>query len=97
VSCQFDADELRNPSNDLKHPDQQAAGAKIWKCVLAHTQAIATNRATATAAAERAGNRLCKRCDALKSPSYTASSNTLRNTTCCSRNECPGKYQGTLL
>lgn len=90
VSCRSDADELRNPSNDLKHPDQQAAGVKIQKCVPAHIQAIAT------AARERAGKRLSKRCDALKSPIYTTSSNALRSITCCSGNECPGRDQGTL-
>lgn len=90
VSCRSDADELRNPSNDLKHPDQQAAGVKIWKCVPAHIQAIAT------AARERAGKRLSKRCDALKSPIYTAISNASRSITCCSGKECPGRDQGTL-
>lgn len=56
VSCCSNADELRNPSNDLKHPDSQAAGTKIWKCVLAHIQAVATNRTMATATEWRAGN-----------------------------------------
>lgn len=55
VFCCSDADELRNPSNELKHPDSQAADVKICKCVLAHIQVIATNRTMATAAGERAG------------------------------------------
>lgn len=94
VSCCSDADKLRNPSNDLKHPDSQAAGTKIWKCLLAHIQAIATNRTMATAAGWSAGNQFSKGCNVLKSPFHATSSNTLRNITCCSKNDCTERYQG---
>lgn len=96
VSCQSDADELRNQSSDLKHPDQQASGAKIRKCVLAHS-VYCNKQGNGNCCRRKAENQLSKQCNSLKSLPYTTSSNALRNITCSCRNECPGRYQGTLL
>lgn len=97
VFCCSDADELRYPSNELKHPDSQADDVKIWKCILAHIQVIATNKTMATAAGKRAGNQFSNGYNILKSPFYNAVSSTLRNIICCSKNECTATYQGALL